>query len=62
MPVDDTVHAPHVPPESLAAWLTAVRVLAEDVELEPRLSRPAIASRLRVLLGQMRAAAYRGTT
>lgn len=49
--------APLVPPESLADWLITVRHLAEDVEfgLDPH----ATAIRLRALLTDMRATAYR---
>lgn len=47
-----------VPPEALADWLIEVRHLAEDVETH-RLEQPVIGRRLRELLADMRATAYR---
>ena len=47
-----------VPPDTLADWLIEVRHLAEDVETH-RLEQAAVGRRLRELLDDMRATAYR---
>ena len=49
-----------VPPDALADWLIEVRHLAEDVETH-RLDQTIIGRRLRELLDDMRATAYRKT-
>lgn len=50
-----------VAPDDLADWLIAVRHLAEDVETH-RLDQAVIGRRLRELLEDMRATAYRTRT
>lgn len=50
--------APLVPPEALADWLRDLRYIAEDAETQ-RLPHTVIAGRIRELLDDMRAVAYR---
>ncbi|MBP2370263.1 hypothetical protein [Pseudonocardia parietis] len=49
--------APLVPPEHLADWITELRHIAEDLDFG--LAPPAAATRVRALLNQIRADAYR---